>query len=134
MYQHEIVIPGQPQGKQRPRHAMTGAVYTPTETKRYERTVAAIWHDSRGETLHGAVRLDVVAGYGIPKSTPKSARAAMLDGTRVPAKKPDIDNVLKIIMDGLNGEAYDDDKQVVIASIRKVYAEEPAVVVRVTEL
>lgn len=134
MYKHEIFIPGQPEGKKRPRFARTGAVYTPTETKAYERTVKAIWQETGGETLHGAVRVDIIAGYEIPKSATKSAQMAMLDGTRVPNKKPDIDNVIKIIMDGLNGAAYDDDKQVVWTTGRKIYAADPGVTVKVREI
>ena len=133
-YKHQFIIPGQPQGKQRPRHAKTGAVYTPTETKAYERKVNWLWWQTKGETLHGAVRLDVTAFYEIPKSATKSAQEAMKDGTRVPAKKPDIDNVLKIIMDGLNKAAYDDDRQVVEVSGRKRYAEDPRVEVTITEI
>lgn len=133
-YTHEFTIPGQPQGKQRPRYARTGAVYTPSETRAYEKKVHAAWWQSGGETLHGAVKLEIVAGYEIPKSAPKSAKAAMMDGTRVPAKKPDIDNVIKIIMDGLNGAAYDDDKQVVQVNASKKYVEVPMVLVTVTEL
>ena len=135
MYKHELEIPGQPQGKQRPRYAKrTGVVYTPTETKAYEKKVHALWWQSGGETLHGAVRLDVVAYYEVPKSATKAAQMAMLDGTRVPAKKPDIDNVIKIVMDGLSGAAYDDDTQVVWPTGRKVYAAEPCVKIKITEL
>lgn len=38
-----------------------------------------------------------------------------------PSKKPDVDNIIKIVLDGLNGIAYDDDKQVVYASCKKMY-------------
>ena len=34
---------------------------------------------------------------------------------------PDVDNILKIVLDGLNGVAYADDSQVVEAACRKHY-------------
>lgn len=36
--------------------------------------------------------------------------------------KPDIDNIIKIVMDALNGYAYQDDTQVVQLDARKEYA------------
>ena len=53
----------------------------------------------------------------------------MLDGDILPRKKPDYDNIAKIITDALNGIAYKDDSQVVWANIRKLYAENPRVYV-----
>ena len=35
--------------------------------------------------------------------------------------KPDIDNILKVVLDGLNGIAYEDDKQVTIVQCKKSY-------------
>lgn len=49
-----------------------------------------------------------------------------------PLKKPDIDNVCKIILDALNGIAYHDDKQVVDLGIRKFYNDTPGVIVFVS--
>jgi Holliday junction resolvase RusA-like endonuclease len=40
----------------------------------------------------------------------------------LPMKKPDCDNIVKIILDALNGVAYTDDKQVVDVRCRKCYA------------
>ena len=37
------------------------------------------------------------------------------------SKKPDINNIIKAVLDGLNGVAYEDDKQVVEAIGRKYY-------------
>ena len=132
----QFEIDGDPQGKQRPRHARTGAVYTPTETKAYERKVAwQFWNTKpKPETYHGAVAMEIVAYYRIPASAGKAAAQMMRDGERVPAKKPDIDNVVKIVMDGLNKNAYDDDRQVVQVTARKAYADEPKVVVKVWEI
>lgn len=52
-------------------------------------------------------------------------------GKIFPTKKPDIDNVIKVIADALNGVAYDDDKQIIDVSARKVYSETPRVDVRI---
>lgn len=62
------------------------------------------------------------AYFQIPKSYTKGKRLACQHNINRPAKKPDIDNVLKAVMDALNGAAYVDDKQVVSVTCRKYYA------------
>ena len=44
-----------------------------------------------------------------------------------------MDNIAKIILDGLNGVAYTDDKQVTRLEIEKVYSDTPCVVVYIAE-
>lgn len=66
--------------------------------------------------------ISVHACFGVPKSYTKKKRAECLDCLIRPAKKPDIDNVLKAVLDALNGFAYDDDRQVVSVTCRKFYA------------
>ena len=44
-----------------------------------------------------------------------------------PAKKPDCDNIAKIILDSLNGIAYADDKQIISLSVEKYYGDTPKV-------
>ena len=51
-----------------------------------------------------------------------------------PTKKPDVDNVAKSILDSLNGMAYKDDSQVVECIVRKWYADEPKVKVKLMEV
>ena len=55
----------------------------------------------------------------------------MIAGDIVPTKKPDFDNIQKIICDALNGVAYHDDSQIVKADIEKVYSTTPHVEVNV---
>jgi Holliday junction resolvase RusA-like endonuclease len=43
-----------------------------------------------------------------------------------------VDNVVKAILDGLNGVAYHDDSQVVYVDAEKFYADEPCVIVEVS--
>ncbi|MCM1007771.1 MAG: RusA family crossover junction endodeoxyribonuclease [Ruminococcus flavefaciens] len=49
----------------------------------------------------------------------------MLGAKLRPIKKPDADNVLKIIADSLNGIACHDDSQIVSCEIHKYYGEIP---------
>lgn len=58
----------------------------------------------------------------------------MLDGKILPAKKPDIDNVVKAVLDALNGVAYRDDTQVVELHVRKSYSEKPRVEVSIEKI
>lgn len=58
----------------------------------------------------------------------------MLNGELLPAKKPDIDNVVKAVLDALNKVAYRDDNQVVELQIRKQYSERPRLEICIEEL
>lgn len=51
----------------------------------------------------------------------------------MPDKKPDVDNIAKIICDSLNGIAYADDKQITSLHINKFYSENPCVVVQLEQ-
>ena len=51
-----------------------------------------------------------------------------------PIKKPDMDNVVKVIADSLNGVAYRDDTQIVDQMCRKFYSDEPRVEVIIRQI
>ena len=55
----------------------------------------------------------------------------MLAGYEKPCKKPDIDNIAKVILDALNDVAYHDDTQVVSLSMQKKYSREAKVEVEI---
>lgn len=131
-----FAVYGEPQGKARPRfNTRTKTAYTPSKTAEYEGEVAMAYRIAGGnKKLDGAVSIDVTAYFAIPKSTPKKKLFQFLQNIFRPIKKPDIDNILKIIMDGLNGIAYEDDKQVVSGRIRKFYSREPRVEVEIDEV
>ncbi len=54
----------------------------------------------------------------------------MVLGEISPMKKPDLDNIAKIILDSLNQIAFKDDSQVTSLRVEKVYSERPCVEVR----
>lgn len=125
-------IEGQPQGKGRPRFTKTGHAFTPQATRDYEKLIAEEYKAAKGETLDGYIRVNIKAYYKIPKATTKEKRGMIERGLLKPAVKPDIDNVVKAILDGLNGVAYHDDNQVVYVDGEKFYADEPCVIVEVS--
>jgi len=136
----EFIIPGPPQGKARPRVVRTKSgrsmSFTPDKTVAYEELVRARYTAAchPAEPLQGPVCVEVAAWYSIPQSASKKRHAAMLNGSEYPTKKPDCDNVLKIICDALNGIAYHDDAQVVHSSVDKRFSDFPHVDVRIREV
>lgn len=139
MSEVKFIVPGTPQGKGRARSTMRkrrdgiaiAAHYTPAKTRAYEQSVSAAAHRAMlGKPLFsGPVSLMITAFFEPPKSWPKWKREAALLGDIKPTGKPDLDNILKAIKDGLNGEVWKDDSQVVSVGGTKTYSEEAGVYV-----
>jgi Holliday junction resolvase RusA-like endonuclease len=77
---------------------------------------------------------DITALFSIPKSASKKLQEKMLSGAVRPTKKPDCDNIIKAVLDALNGVAYYDDSQVVKICIRKRYDTNPRTIIEIIEL
>lgn len=114
-------VPGKVQGKARPRFSSkSGTVYTPGKTKSYERQIAEAYEAQHGPCFEGAVMVVIEAVFSIPKSWTRAKKAEAAAGKLAPGK-PDVDNILKVVLDGLNGIAYKDDKQVTMTQCKKIY-------------
>ena len=124
-------VPGVPCAKARPRvNTNTGRAYTPAKTKQFEELVKfSYWRQCGRRCTADPLVLGILFKMPIPQKTPEKTRKLMLKGKILPAKRPDIDNLIKAIMDGLNGSAYQDDNQIIELTARKVYGEEPETVV-----
>lgn len=120
-------VPGKIKGKGRPRFTVQDGyarAYTPKDTAVYENYIKTLFLEKYGAVqTEMAVEIGIEAFMAVPKSTSKKKRQLMLAGKMYPAKKPDIDNIIKAVLDGLNGTAYADDKQVVSLYTEKRYAE-----------
>lgn len=126
-----FTIPGKPKGKARPRFSRaSGTTYTPADTTEYEKLVALSYKAKGGRLLSGLVAVDIVAQFAPPKSLSKAKRLELLE-TKYAGKKPDGDNIAKIVLDGLNGVAFADDAYVVHLTVTKVYGETDEVTVTV---
>jgi len=132
-----FTIPGEPRAKGRPRMTESGHVYTPKNTTTYENLVKITYMNEVRKVMpfgqDAQIRIDILAQMAIPKSASKKAKALMLAGIEKPAKKPDFDNVGKVICDALNGLAYRDDSAITTATVRKRWASVPCVVVTICE-
>ncbi len=97
---YRIIVPGRPVPKGRPRLGKNGNVYTPKKTREYEELVG--WHAKQTikEPLQGDIAIDI---------------RICINGNNV----PDIDNVCKTLLDGMNRVAYNDDRQVAVLMVQR---------------
>lgn len=118
-----VVVTGKIRGKARPR-VCRGHAFTPKDTIEYEKLVRECYKKQDGRYLKGAIKALIIAYYKIPKSYTKKRVQVIRDGLEKPTKKPDADNIGKVILDSLNGVAYKDDSQIIDLRIKKEYTEE----------
>lgn len=146
MNEVRIKVLGEPQGKGRPRFAARynpatqksfGQAHTPDKTVVYEnliRTEYSIQTKNFRYPDDAMLDMRILAYYSIPKSASKKKRAMMLEGSIRPTKKPDMDNVMKVVADSLNQVAYKDDTKIVDAQCRKFYSDEPRIEVIIRQI
>lgn len=127
-------LEGEPVAKARPRMTRSGHVYTPDKTTKAENEIRRAWQEKHGSMIEGPVAVSVVFMLKMPETWSKAKKLLAQDQEVLPTKKPDVDNLVKTVFDALNGMAYDDDKQIVELSARKVYACKSGTVIRVREI
>ena len=133
----DFVVEGKPVGKGRPRFKRMGnfvQTYTPEKTAEYEKLVRMKFQNAGGVITDKPVKIEIVAFFAPPKSTRKRDKAEMLANRILPVKKPDSDNIAKIILDALNKIAYIDDSQVIELVVKKRYSAEAKVTVHIEEI
>ncbi len=133
---YEFEVPGKIIGKGRPRlNSYTGVVYTPTKTKDYESLVEQYFllKYPRFKVLEGRIKVSIIAYFSIPKTTKKADINEMLENNISPTKKPDIDNIVKSILDSMNKFAFKDDNQITKLEVEKKYSIEDKVYVKIEE-
>jgi crossover junction endodeoxyribonuclease RusA len=96
-----FIVPGDPRPKGRPR-AGKGFVYTPRETVLAEHTVKAHARRAKVRPLVGDIAIE-------------------LRFYRATRRRCDWDNLAKLVCDALNGIAWRDDDQIVLALIGKAH-------------
>ena len=136
---------GKPRGKQRPRMCVRFGkqiTYTPKQTSEYEKLIKASYMAVSRTFFEKDVPLEVnilafcgeapqqIRTKDVCKNKSEIARNEKYWAT----KKPDSDNIIKIILDGLNKGAFYDDAQVCKLYFEKRYAEVPRVEITIKNL
>jgi Holliday junction resolvase RusA-like endonuclease len=136
-----FTVPGQPQGKGRPRIGKVGdhaRMFTPAKTVAYEGLIAhaaqVAMVAAQAQPFTDAVAVNLFIDCQVPASWSKKKQAEALAGRIFPTTKPDTDNVIKAVYDGCNGVLWRDDVQVVDGRQRKRYSATPCVRVEVWSL
>ncbi|MBK0415212.1 RusA family crossover junction endodeoxyribonuclease [Chromobacterium haemolyticum] len=133
-------VPGAPVGKGRPKVSSRGGkfarMYTPEKTANYESLIALAAQEAMAGNplIAGPADVEISMFLPVPTSWSKKKQAAALQGQVYPTKKPDADNVIKAIFDGINGVVWVDDVQACDIVVRKRYADKPGVEVTVREI
>ena len=126
-----ILIEGDPVAKGRPRFAMVNGkpiTFTPSKTRNFEAVVSLIARQQAPETpLEGPLAVDIFFAFTVPKSRAKKKAQGTYKDTR-----PDLDNLIKAVLDGLNTAGiWRDDAQIATLSASKVWSDNPRTVVTV---
>lgn len=136
-YDIKLKIFGNPMGKQRVRVVTRGGfarAYTPIETVNYENKIKNEYHSIyHNKKLYGPIAASIIASFKPNKSLSKKKIKELINDDEC-CKKPDSDNIGKIVLDGLNNVAYDDDSQVTKLNIEKHYSESSSVIIRLKEI
>lgn len=117
----KMTIFGEPTPKGRPKVAMRGKfpqVYTPKQTRDAEESFLAQIIKQRPEKpITEAIKITIDFYKAKPKSMPKK----VVHWT----KKPDLDNMVKLVLDAMNKVFFIDDSQIIELNCRKKYDEVP---------
>ncbi|WP_144514922.1 RusA family crossover junction endodeoxyribonuclease [Bacillus pumilus] len=133
-----FTIYAEPVAQGRPRattvHGMT-RMYDPKKSRDFKSYVKLAASDYRPEQLLTCpLELRVKVYKSLLKSFSKKKAAEAERGELRPAKKPDVDNYIKGIKDGLNKVIWQDDSQIVDLHVSKFYSSTPRIEVEVVTL
>lgn len=122
-------IDATPIAKGRGRVGMGGRVFTPARTRKWESEVRFYAQQAMAgrKPTDGPVSVQMCFTFQRPKKPKKGS-------TDFVTKRPDIDNLMKAVLDGVNGVIFEDDRQVCEVKASKVFDDRSRVDVSVWRL
>ena len=139
MFHVTFRVDGQPHAKGRPRFTCKGGfvrAYTDEKTLAYESIIRQAAQKSMGLSIPLKTALDafIYISFAVPLSYSKKRKEACLNGLERHTKKPDIDNVVKAVLDGCDKVIFENDSQIINLYVTKKYGEPHVeVLIRETE-
>lgn len=139
-----LTIPGVPIAKGRPRfrnrRTKSGAefvqAYSPEKTRSYDAVVRTLADQAMAgrPPLAGPLQVNFVAFLPVPRSWSQKRSQSALAGRVLPTYRPDLDNMIKNVLDGSNGILFADDALITDMVVSKRYSDRPRAVLEVIEL
>lgn len=119
----QLNIPGNPKSQLRPRLGRKG-VYNPSRKHKAaaQWSLATQYHD---KPLEGPLEILLEFYFSAPVSCSKKKQREIYSGSIPYTKKPDVDNLIKLTLDAMNGIVFKDDSLVVKISAIKCYSFNP---------
>jgi len=135
MKSFSFTVPIAPVGKERPRVTRRNGMvvtYTPKKTITAENAIRFMALANRLVRMEGPLKLDLICSMEPPASMSQKKRLALME--KPMEGYPDVDNLLKLVMDALQGLVYKNDKSVVQASVLKKYGERNSITVSIAQI
>jgi Holliday junction resolvase RusA-like endonuclease len=135
----KIIIPGNPVPQARMRHSIRGGftkTYDPCCKQKViiRRQMHQALVDSLSDTTFFRYpRISFLFHMPIPKSTPKKKMQLHKSGALKHVVKPDVDNLVKLYMDCIDGIFLEGDQCVSLGMCLKVYHSEPKTIILIDE-
>lgn len=134
----KFTVWGEPVAQGRPRASTANGyvkMYDPKKSREFKQYVRLVASQHRPkELLTGPLKMKVKVFKPTLKSFSQKKKAAAEKGEIRPITKPDVDNYIKSVFDGLNQVIWKDDSQVVDLQVSKFYSESPRIEVEIQEL
>lgn len=134
----KFTVWGEPIAQGRPRASTANGyvkMYDPKKSREFKQYVRLVASQHRPqELLTGPLKMKVKVFKPTLKSFSQKKKAAAEKGEIRPITKPDVDNYIKSVFDGLNQVIWKDDSQVVDLQVSKFYSENPRIEVEIREL
>lgn len=125
---------GTPIPQKRPRFRRTETyVHTyDAQTSEKETYKWQIHSQFRNSPLTQPLQIEIIFFMSIPKGTSFIRKKEMIANHLHHMKRPDIDNMAKFVLDCMNGLIFQDDSQIWDLHCKKVYAENPGTLIKIT--
>ena len=132
-----FTVYGDPVAQGRPRFFRRGnhvGTYDPAKSRDYKDTVYSVALEHRpSQPLTGPLNVYIECYRKIPASFSKKKIGQACEGLIKPTTKPDVDNYAKGVKDALKGVIWQDDSQVVLLQVRKMYSQTPRMEIRIEQ-
>jgi Holliday junction resolvase RusA-like endonuclease len=116
----QFTVPGLPVALKRPRMTKRGIVYDPSKKEKQMFAIKCNQYRPQ-KPWKGPIGIDINFLFKRPVSHIKKNNELRKNAPGSHIYKPDIDNLVKFVLDSLSGTFFDDDRQVVRMNTTKAY-------------